>query len=106
MIKSATNSHRWEDGKNVTDFKTYTKKQDAAYPQTSWINVLQNDFAARADWCVNNYAKANHAPVVTLKGLKNISAKPGALIKLSGFAKDPDGNAVSFNWWQYEEVGT
>jgi len=104
MVQSKTNPHRWEDGKHVTDYNPYTKKEDAAYPQTRWLNVLQNDFATRADWCVNGYDKANHAPIVKLNHANNITAKPGTVVKLSGSAKDPDGNAVNYKWWQYVEV--
>lgn len=37
--------------------------------ESSWkyIDDIQNDFAARADWCItNDYAKANHAPRVSV----------------------------------------
>ncbi len=32
--------------------------------ESSWkyIDDIQNDFAARADWCVKDYKNANHAP--------------------------------------------
>ncbi|AYB31628.1 DUF1593 domain-containing protein [Chryseolinea soli] len=106
MVQSASDPNRWEDGEQVTDYNPYTKKYDAAYPQTRWIDVLQNDFAARADWCVLPYAKANHAPLVKLNHANLITAKPGQEIKLVGSAKDPDGNAVNYKWWQYEEVDT
>ncbi len=106
MVKSATNPQRWEDGKTVTDYNPFTKKNDAAYPQTRWIDVLQNDFAARAEWCVNSYANANHAPQLQLSHANAIKAKQGATIQLSGNAKDPDGNRVDFKWWHYKEAGT
>ena len=67
---------------------------------------LQNDFAARADWCVNDYKNANHAPVVKIKGDLDISAKPGQTIKLSASATDPDGDQVSYSWWEYKEAGS
>ncbi len=104
MVKSPTNPNRWEDGKTVTDFNPYTQKMDAAYPQTRWIPVLQNDFAARADWCVKPYKQANHPPVATLNQARNLRVKPGQAITLNGSATDPDGNALSYRWWQYEEV--
>ncbi|GAB3991516.1 DUF1593 domain-containing protein [Spirosoma daeguense] len=106
MVQSTTNPHRWEDGKHVTDYNPYSKKQDAAYPQTRWIDVIQNDFAARADWCVMDYKKANHAPVVKLNHPLNLSVKPGQNVTLSGSATDPDGNSVTYRWWQYEDVDT
>lgn len=104
MVRSKTIPTRWEDGGDVTDFNPYTKRDDAAYPQTRWIEVIQNDFAARADWCVAPFDDANHAPTVTLGHEISITAKPGATISLRGLAKDPDADVLSFKWWQYFEV--
>ncbi len=106
MVKSRDNPNRWEDGKEVTDFNSYTKKEDDAFPQTRWIDVLQNDFAARADWCVKDFKSANHAPIVTLNHNADLIAKAGSTVKLSGKAKDPDGNDVEYKWWQYKEAGS
>jgi len=104
MIRSDENPNRWEDGKTVTDFNFYTNKEDDAFPQTRWIDVLQNDFAARADWCGKDYKKANHAPVVALNHKANLSARAGTKVQLSAIAKDPDRNDVEFSWWQYAEA--
>lgn len=106
MVQSAKNKNRWEDGEFVTDYNPFTQQKDAAYPQTRWLDVLQNDFAARADWCVMPYTSANHPPVVTLQHKKDLQAKAGTAIQLSGTASDPDNNPLSYKWWQYEEVGT
>lgn len=106
MVQSQTNIWRWEDGDHVTDYNPFTQKTDKAYPQTRWIDVLQNDFAARADWCVMPPDKANHAPVVSLKHSNTLTGKPGATIQLIGSAKDPDGNTITYKWWQYFEVDT
>jgi hypothetical protein len=106
MIQSKTNTHRWEDGDQATDFDPYTKKDDKAYPQTRWIDVLQNDFAARADWCVLPYGNANHSPVVKLNHANLLLAKAGETVRLASSAKDPDGNALAYKWWQYFEVDT
>ena len=35
-----------------------------------------------------------------------MTAKPNETVKLSGKANDPDGDKLTFKWWQYEEVGT
>jgi hypothetical protein len=50
MVRPAENPNRWEDGAHVTDYNhnPYTRKDDTAYPQTRWVEVLQNDFAAAA----------------------------------------------------------
>ena len=106
MIRSAANPHVWEDGKDVTDHNPYTGKNDISYPQTRWIDALQNDFAARADWCVKDYNHANHAPVVKLNCAVNITATRGQLVKLGAAATDPDRDSLRYHWWQYEEAGT
>ena len=74
-------------------------------PITRWTDVLQNDFAARADWSVKSFEEANHQPVVKLRHSNIIKAKPGDVIQLSAKGTfDPDGDELSFKWWQYEEA--
>ena len=76
-------------------------------PLTRWADALQNDFAARANWCVKPYADANHPPVVKLDNLLDIEAKPGDKIQLSARdTYDPDCDELSYSWWQYEEADT
>ena len=106
MIRSDQNPYLWEDGSHVTDYNPYTKKNDTAYPQTRWVDVLQNDFASRADWCVMDYESANHPPQVKLNHSEALEAKPGALVRLSGRAEDPDGDRLDWRWWNYEDAGT
>ena len=67
---------------------------------------MQNEFAARADWCVLPYTKANHPPVVTIKQSGVLKAKAGSTLKLNAKVKDPDGNKIHYKWWQYFEVDT
>lgn len=88
------------------DFNPYTGEVDLFYPQMRWAEVLQNDFAARIDWCVKDYADANHMPQVSVKGALEISAKAGEKVVLKASAKDPDGDDVILSWWQYREAGT
>ena len=72
-----------------------------------WTPALQNDFAARADWCVESYENANHPPVVKLNHAVDLKAKPGETIKLSAKGtSDPDGDTLNYRWWQYEEADT
>jgi hypothetical protein len=98
--------NRWEDGSDLGDLNPETGEIDPSYPQVRWIEVLQNDFAARADWCVLDYEGANHAPVVTLEQDANRVAKPGEEVNLNASAKDPDGDDLDFSWWQYMEAGS
>ncbi len=103
MVKSESNPYRWEDGDHVTDFNPFTRKNDRAYPQTRWIDVLQNDFAARADWCVMTFDEANHPPVVSLD-VKEIKVQPREKVNLRATGTDPDGDSIQYKWWQYFEV--
>jgi hypothetical protein len=105
MVQSPTNPYRWEDARTLTDYNHFTKKQDASFPQTRWIDALQLDFAARADWCIKPYKEANHAPKILLEGGNIRKAKPGETIHIKASAKDPDGNKVAFTFWQYVEAG-
>jgi len=86
---------------NDTELTEYLK------PTWRWIEILQKDFAARADWCVKSYDEANHPPVVKLANALDITAKPGSIIKLSAKGTfDPDGDELSCSWWQYQEADT
>ena len=106
FVQSATNPRRWEDGRNVTDFNPYTGKEESSYPQIRWIEDLQNDFAARADWSVQPYDKANHGPDIKLKGKNDLSVKAGETVQLDAVANDPDGDQLNYSWWQYREAGS
>ena len=72
-----------------------------------WRSAYQNDFAARMDWTIKSYEEANHPPVVVLDHPSYLKAKPGERVELSATASsDPDGDALSFEWFCYEEPGT
>jgi hypothetical protein len=67
-----------------------------------WAEAFQNDWAARADWCVASPSEANHPPVVMVGGALDQGVKPGATVTLNGEgSRDPDGDGLSFRWWQY-----
>jgi hypothetical protein len=58
---------------------------DIDMPLWRWSEAFQNDWAARADWCVRDYDEANHNPRVVVNGrpgkdIVRIEAKPGAPI--------------------------
>jgi hypothetical protein len=80
---------------------------DVYKPIWRWATAFQNDFAARAAWCVTPYRDANHPPIVSLAGPADVEAVPGASVTLdvSG-SGDPDGNRLHYSWWQYREPGS
>ncbi len=75
-------------------------------PIWRWSIPFQNDWAARADWCVaNRYEKANHPPIARVAGTLDRPVKPGERVKLSAEgSSDPDGDALSWKWWRYDEA--
>lgn len=76
-------------------------------PQWRWIEALQKDFAARADWCVKPYSEANHAPTVRLAHAVDLKASPKGKVALSAKGtSDPDGDTLTYRWWQYKEAGS
>jgi hypothetical protein len=96
--------NRWEDGEETTDFNPYTRQMDKTYPQTRWVEPLQLEFAARADWCVKPYAEANHPPEIALGHESIMEVTPRETIRLKAEASDPDGDALAYDWWQYAEA--
>ena len=76
-------------------------------PTWRWSVAQQNDWAARADWCVLPYEEANHPPVVVLDHAADLKFKPGGWVKLSAKGtSDPDGDELNYHWWQYDEADT
>lgn len=77
-------------------------------PIWRWLDDVQNDFAARADWCVKDFESANHHPDVRLSNRKlDRTAEPGEVVLLDATpSQDPDGDPLQFRWWHYPEAGT
>jgi len=72
-----------------------------------WRSAYQNDFVARMDWTIQPYDKANHPPVPKLGHPAKLTAKRGDTVNLSAEGTtDPDGDALSYEWFYYGEVGT
>lgn len=72
-----------------------------------WREAYQNDFAARIDWTTKPFRDANHPPVVKLGHATELTARRGDTIRLSAEGcSDPDGDALSYDWFYYGEVGT
>ena len=77
-----------------------------------WRPDFQNDFAARIDWgAQKRFEKANHAPVVVVNG--NSEKEPmvftvaaGMELKLDATQTfDPDGDELTYRWFEYYEPG-
>ena len=72
-----------------------------------WADHLQNDFAARMDWCVRDRRDANHPPQVKLTGDAIRKVRLGDRVSLDASAStDPDGNRFSFAWIVYPEASS
>lgn len=72
-----------------------------------WRSAYQNDFAARMDWTIKPFDKVNHPPVPNLAHTDRLTAKHGEVIQLSADGStDPDGDALSYEWFYYGEPGT
>ena len=89
----------YKDAKDDGDIKKSLRR---------WVKDANRDFEARMDWCVaTKYEDANHAPIVIVKGKKDITVKSGEKIKLDARkSSDPDGNDIQFKWWQYKDAGS
>ncbi|KDN55847.1 nucleoside hydrolase-like domain-containing protein [Flavobacterium seoulense] len=104
---SAESRPIWTDAQDEvlgTDGHWHTGNHETIW---RWRNDFQNDFVARMDWTIKDYKSANHPPVVKLGHDNNLKAKKGDKINLSAKGTyDPDGNALSYKWFFYEEAGT
>jgi hypothetical protein len=58
------------------------------------------------DWCVKDFKEANHAPVAKVKGPHQRDVKPGETVKPTANATDPDGNKLTYKWWQYGDANS
>jgi Protein of unknown function (DUF1593) len=79
---------------------------NANKPFWRWIPTIQNDFAARMDWCVaSNFSAANHNPVARVVGSLERTAAGGETVTLDASpTTDPDGNTLTYSWWQYYDA--
>lgn len=66
-----------------------------------FLPAIQNDFAARMAWSVaDNYADANHHPVV--EAPFEMEAKAGQTVKIRARVSDPDADNLRLEWRQYQ----
>ncbi len=71
-----------------------------------WREEIQNDFAARMCWATHTYRECNHPPVPVLNMPDEITVDSGAEFFLDATgSSDPDGDSLSYYWFQYKEAG-
>jgi hypothetical protein len=59
------------------------------------------------DWTVKSYAECNHPPIVKLAHPDRFTVKSGQAFHLNAKGtSDPDGDSVSYLWFQYQEAGS
>jgi hypothetical protein len=86
------------------DKKPYTGNRETI---SRWRVDFQNDFAARMQWTTKSYAECNHPPVPKVANGENVTVKSGQQFHLSAEGTtDPDGDSMSYLWFQYPEAGT
>lgn len=72
-----------------------------------WREDFQHDFAARLDWCLMSFEEANHPPVAKINQPSEFTVKSGEIFKLDADGSyDPDGDGLSYLWFQYPEAGS
>jgi hypothetical protein len=90
-----------------------TTYQDNVYaPVARWREDFQNDFAARMDWCMQSFKKANHQPIAVINGdhsqnILQLNVECGQTTELrADNSYDPDDDKLLYEWYLYPELGT
>lgn len=72
-----------------------------------WRQEFQNDFAARMLWATKNFNECNHPPMPVLGHSDHLTVKSGEQFHLNADGTtDPDGDSISYLWFQYAEAGS
>lgn len=104
--------HTWGVSRDsITCCWSSWKPEDAAISTGYYAQFFPDifrDFVARMEWAETG--RGNHNPVAVVNGAMQtltIKAYPGETITLDASASnDPDGDSLSFSWWQQEGIGT
>ncbi len=67
-----------------------------------FVRAYQEEWAARADWCIKPFEECNHPPVVSVVK-RDITAAAGEVILLEGSGSDPDGDYLRPYWYVYHQ---
>ena len=95
-----------------TDFGRSIGPVDQSYESNHvtllrWRDDIQRDFAARMDWTINDFENANHPPIVLLTTKPELTARSGEGLWLDASkTHDPDGDSLTYHWFNYAEAGT
>jgi hypothetical protein len=90
------------------DGKTYTSDHATIW---RWRGAYQNDFAARMDWTVLPFTRANHPPAVVVNSFLGsaplyLDARVGEEVVLDARgSSDPDAHPLRYQWYHYREAG-
>lgn len=72
-----------------------------------WIDDVNRDFQSRMDWCIaEKFEDANHKPEINILEDQDRTVNAGEKVTLVTEIKDPNGDEISVNWWQYKEAGS
>lgn len=97
----------WRDSRDTVNGQT-----SARTTVWRWRPAFQSEFAARMDWCVQPFDKANHPPVAVLLGDSTLRTlhrrvQTGQSLTLDATgSSDPDQHRLKYRWWIYAEAGT
>ncbi len=67
-----------------------------------FVRAYQEEWSARAEWCIKPYEECNHPPVVSVVN-GDITATAGEVVILEASATDPDGDSLRACWFVYQE---
>ena len=105
MFEADSETESWTDPVHGESFSNHY------VPVWRFRRAMFNDFRARMDWCVQDYAHANHPPHAVLNGddsdaIIQMEAAANETITLDADgSSDPDEDELRFHWWVYAKAG-